>query len=77
MPKPSALSKKLDQLYIAKAELNATSRLVMKRNLNRLDSTFRSDMIYLLGLKGWKRLKKTADRAKMTPAVYARLKLVD
>jgi len=69
---PSARSKKLDQLYISKAELKKNKQVqALKRLVSLAHGEFGFGCADDIGKLFYRRLLKTAKRAKMKPLHYA------
>ncbi len=79
----SAKSKKFDQLYVSKSEIDAKDKTWLKGAIkaNKLEEAkvskaFEATITKHFGVKFWKRLTKTAQRRQMFPRQYANAILV-
>lgn len=68
---PSARSKKLDQKYVSRAELDNHERKTLKRLVGQMHSLFRTACeAEFCGSRLWARLQATARRDGRSPLAY-------
>ena len=68
---PSARSKKMDQLYLAKDELDDNERAALTRGVAAAEFVFETvARVLFAGTRNWKRLVKQSARHKQTPLAY-------
>ena len=69
---PSARAKKLDQLYVSKAEIKKNKQIkALKGAVAYAQWAFKDECDESFTSQFWNRLVKTAKRRKMTPLQYA------